>query len=76
MNQILDFYIEVITNFFQVKEANYTRLCNSKYILTINGQFPGPTLHLRQGDTILVDVFNHGKENITIHWYITLIFSL
>ena len=60
--------------FLQIKEAPYKRLCETKNILTVNGQFPGPTLRLRQGDTILVDVYNEADENITVHWY--NIFSL
>ncbi|XP_048326991.1 laccase-15 [Ziziphus jujuba] len=54
---------------FVVKEAPYTRLCSTKNILTVNGQFPGPTLYARKGDTIIVDVHNKGNRNITIHWH-------
>ncbi|KAI8531611.1 hypothetical protein RHMOL_Rhmol11G0149800 [Rhododendron molle] len=53
----------------QVKETPYTRLCNTKKILTVNGKFPGPTLFVHKGDTVIVDVYNKGKENITIHWH-------
>ncbi|XP_048325936.1 laccase-15 isoform X1 [Ziziphus jujuba] len=53
----------------QVKEVPYTRLCSTKNILTVNGQFPGPTLYARKGDTIIVDVHNKGNQNITIHWH-------
>ncbi|RVW41417.1 putative laccase-9 [Vitis vinifera] len=53
---------------FVVREASYTRLCSTKDILTVNGQFPGPTIHAMKGETIIVDVYNRGKENITIHW--------
>ncbi|KAG5525394.1 hypothetical protein RHGRI_031898 [Rhododendron griersonianum] len=52
-----------------VKETPYTRLCSTKKILTINGKFPGPTLYVHKGDTVIVDVYNKGKENITIHWH-------
>ncbi|KAK2980513.1 hypothetical protein RJ640_022515, partial [Escallonia rubra] len=52
-----------------VKEASYTRLCETKNILTVNGQFPGPTLHAHKGDTIIVNVHNRANENITIHWH-------
>ncbi|KAF5735373.1 laccase-14-like [Tripterygium wilfordii] len=51
-----------------VKEAPYTRLCTNSTILTVNGQFPGPTLHVNTGDTIIVDVYNQANYNITIHW--------
>ncbi|XP_073023960.1 laccase-15-like [Primulina eburnea] len=54
---------------FIVKEASYMRLCKEKKILTVNGQFPGPTLKVHKGDTIVVDVYNRGKYNITIHWH-------
>ncbi|GLU06848.1 hypothetical protein SLE2022_238380 [Rubroshorea leprosula] len=54
---------------FVVKEVPYTRLCSTKKILTVNGQFPGPTLYVNKGDTIVVDVYNRGNYNITIHWH-------
>ncbi|KAL6317901.1 hypothetical protein AAG906_030808 [Vitis piasezkii] len=54
---------------FVVREASYTRLCSTKNILTVNGQFPGPTIYAMKGETIIVDVYNRGKENITIHWH-------
>ncbi|GLT59087.1 hypothetical protein SLA2020_319260 [Shorea laevis] len=54
---------------FVVKEAPCTRLCSTKNILTVNGQFPGPTLYVNKGDTIVVDVYNRGNYNITIHWH-------
>ncbi|KAL3504627.1 hypothetical protein ACH5RR_034468 [Cinchona calisaya] len=54
---------------FIVQEAAYTRLCSTKNILTVNGQFPGPAIHIRQGDTTVIHVHNSAKENITIHWH-------
>ncbi|KAE8077303.1 hypothetical protein FH972_015875 [Carpinus fangiana] len=54
---------------FVVEETPYTRLCRTKNILTVNGLFPGPTLHVHKGDTIIVDVHNKGNYNITIHWH-------
>ncbi|KAK6940094.1 Multicopper oxidase, type 1 [Dillenia turbinata] len=52
-----------------VKETPYTRLCSTKNILTVNGQFPGPTLYAHKGDTVIVDVINKGDYNLTIHWH-------
>ncbi|XP_034674323.1 laccase-14-like [Vitis riparia] len=52
-----------------VKETPYTRLCSTKNILTVNGQFPGPTLYVTKGETVIVDVYNKGSYNITIHWH-------
>ncbi|KAL7176071.1 hypothetical protein ACSBR2_029613 [Camellia fascicularis] len=54
---------------FVVKEAPYTRLCSTKKILTVNGKFPGPTLYAHKEETLIVDVYNRGKYNITIHWH-------
>lgn len=54
---------------FVVEETPYTRLCSTKNILTVNGESPGPTLHVKRGDTIIVDVHNKGNYNITIHWH-------
>ncbi|CAN1857297.1 LAC14, partial [Linum perenne] len=52
-----------------VKEASYTRLCKENEILTVNEEFPGPTLYVHKGDTIIVDVINHSPHNITLHWH-------
>ncbi|KQK01913.1 putative laccase-9 [Brachypodium distachyon] len=54
---------------FYIKEANHPRLCKNKTILTVNGQFPGPTITARRGDVVIVNVYNQGNKNITIHWH-------
>ncbi|XP_010442226.1 PREDICTED: laccase-15 isoform X1 [Camelina sativa] len=54
---------------FTVKEVPYTKLCSTKKILTVNGQFPGPVLKAYKGDTIYVTVRNRASENITMHWH-------
>src|SRR5947209_3497309 len=36
---------------------------------TFNGIAPGPTLHVRQGDLVVVKVVNHLSFGITIHWH-------
>ncbi|KAJ0085240.1 hypothetical protein Patl1_07926 [Pistacia atlantica] len=54
---------------FLVEETQYTRLCSNNTILTVNGQFPGPTLYVNKGETIIVDVINNANYNITIHWH-------
>jgi laccase len=54
---------------FVITETNVTRLCQEKTILTVNGQFPGPTIHARQGDVVFVNVHNRGRKNITLHWH-------
>ncbi|KAL8102228.1 laccase-4-like [Apium graveolens] len=54
---------------FNVVMANSSRLCSTKPIVTVNGQFPGPTLTAREGDTVLVKVVNHVKYNVSVHWH-------
>ncbi|XP_059658803.1 laccase-14-like [Cornus florida] len=52
-----------------LKETSYTRLCSTKNILTVNGLFPGPALHVHKGDRLTVNVQNQGNYNVTIHWH-------
>ncbi|XP_073022665.1 laccase-14-like [Primulina eburnea] len=54
---------------FELRNTSYSRLCSNKTILTINGQFPGPTIYARKGDLVIVDVYNLADHNITIHWH-------
>jgi FtsP/CotA-like multicopper oxidase with cupredoxin domain len=35
----------------------------------VNGQVPGPKLHIRQGDRVRINVTNHLPESTTIHWH-------
>ncbi|KAL3592623.1 hypothetical protein D5086_011263 [Populus alba] len=59
----------IVHHTFVVKDVPYTRLCSTKNIMTVNGQFPGPTLYVTKGETIIVDVINKSPHNITIHWH-------
>ncbi|KAH7283694.1 hypothetical protein KP509_34G019700 [Ceratopteris richardii] len=55
---------------FKIQYATVTRLCNgTKQILTVNGQFPGPSVYVRTGDHVNIKVSNHVDENVTIHWH-------
>ncbi|KAL8491418.1 hypothetical protein ACS0TY_023156 [Phlomoides rotata] len=54
---------------FVLGNSSHTRLCTNKTMLTINGQFPGPTIYARRGDLVIVDVYNRASQNITIHWH-------
>jgi FtsP/CotA-like multicopper oxidase with cupredoxin domain len=38
-------------------------------MLAYNGSIPGPTLHVRQGSEITVDVRNDGDVETTVHWH-------
>ncbi|KAM3739469.1 hypothetical protein ACB098_08G026400 [Castanea mollissima] len=54
---------------FDIKLQNVTRLCHTKSIVTVNGQFPGPRIVAREGDHLLIKVVNHVQNNISIHWH-------
>ncbi|RWR95403.1 laccase-17 [Cinnamomum micranthum f. kanehirae] len=54
---------------FNIRLQNVTRLCHSRSIVTVNGQFPGPRIVAREGDRVVVKVVNHVQNNVTIHWH-------
>lgn len=55
--------------------ANVTRLCHTKSIATVNGKFPGPPIVAREGDRLVIKVVNHIQSNITLHWYVHVLFT-
>ncbi|PKU67983.1 Laccase-3 [Dendrobium catenatum] len=67
--QILIANAEVHYHDFVVQAKPVKRLCHTRSIITVNGQFPGPTLKVRNGDSLVVKVVNQAKYNITIHWH-------
>lgn len=54
--------------YVQVQMTNVTRLCVTKSIPTVNGEFPGPKLVVREGDRLVVKVHNHINYNVSFHW--------
>ncbi|KAI5081658.1 hypothetical protein GOP47_0001401 [Adiantum capillus-veneris] len=55
---------------FHVKYTNFTRLCRTKQIVTVNDQFPGPMITVHEGERVLLSVTNDMPDkNITIHWH-------
>ncbi|XP_077244028.1 laccase-17-like [Tasmannia lanceolata] len=54
---------------FNIQYQNVTRLCHTKSIVTVNGQFPGPRIVAREGDRVVVKVVNHVQNNISLHWH-------
>ncbi|KAF9061721.1 multicopper oxidase-domain-containing protein [Rhodocollybia butyracea] len=41
----------------------------SKRVFTINGLFPGPTIEVRSGDLLVVNVYNRLSEATSLHWH-------
>ncbi|KAL2470971.1 Laccase-3 [Abeliophyllum distichum] len=54
---------------FVVQQTPVKRLCRTHNIITVNGQFPGPTLAVRNGDTLVIKVTNRARYNVTLHWH-------
>ncbi|BAF28716.1 laccase-19 precursor [Oryza sativa Japonica Group] len=59
----------VVEHTFVVHEMNATHLCNTTKIYVVNGQFPGPTVDVTEGDTVVVHVINKLPFGLTIHWH-------
>ncbi|KAM4093836.1 hypothetical protein ACB094_06G149100 [Castanea mollissima] len=51
-----------------VVSKNTTKLCATKFIVTVDGQFPGPTLYAREDDTMIVRVTMHGVRQFLTGW--------
>ncbi|WJX38518.1 laccase [Trifolium repens] len=54
---------------FVVEATPVKRLCKTHNTITVNGQYPGPTLEINNGDTLVVKVINKARYNVTIHWH-------
>ncbi|KAH9295221.1 hypothetical protein KI387_038809, partial [Taxus chinensis] len=52
-----------------IQMKNVSRLCHTKSVITVNGQYPGPPIVAREGDRVVVNVTNHVTNNVTIHWH-------
>ncbi|KAL5568852.1 hypothetical protein UlMin_025427 [Ulmus minor] len=54
---------------FLIQATPVKRLCKTHNSITVNGQFPGPTLEINNGDTLVIKVTNKARYNVTIHWH-------
>ncbi|KAL5198693.1 hypothetical protein ABZP36_002205 [Zizania latifolia] len=59
----------IVEHTFHVGNLTVERLGQRQVITAVNGQFPGPKVEARDGDTIVVHVVNRSPYNITIHWH-------
>ncbi|KAJ3669055.1 hypothetical protein LUZ60_011005 [Juncus effusus] len=62
-------HAEVHYHDFVIQETPVKRLCNTQNIITVNGQYPGPTIEVKEGDTLVINVVNQAQYNVTIHWH-------
>ncbi|KAG2672985.1 hypothetical protein I3760_13G068000 [Carya illinoinensis] len=54
---------------FVIQAKPVKRLCRTHNTITVNGQFPGPTLEVRNGDSLVIRVVNSARYNISLHWH-------
>ncbi|CAA7026364.1 unnamed protein product [Microthlaspi erraticum] len=54
---------------FIIEAKPVRRLCITHQTITVNGQFPGPTLEVRNGDSLAITVVNKARYAISIHWH-------
>ena len=57
----------------QLEKKTFTKLCEKNTVITVNGEIPGPTIHVHDGDTVIIKVYNKAGYNATIHWYVSAI---
>ncbi|XP_062086679.1 laccase-3-like [Humulus lupulus] len=68
---LLACYADAETHYHQfvVQQTPITRLCRTRNRITVNGMFPGPTLEVRNGDSLVIKVVNGAQYNVTMHWH-------
>ncbi|GLJ51940.1 hypothetical protein SUGI_1103780 [Cryptomeria japonica] len=54
---------------FVIESTPITRLCQTHSRVIVNGEFPGPTLYVHNGDSVRVKTINKSNYNATIHWH-------
>ncbi|TYH59877.1 hypothetical protein ES332_D08G252400v1 [Gossypium tomentosum] len=54
---------------FVIEAKPVKRLCRTHSTITVNGQYPGPTLEVRDGDSLVIKAINKARYNVTLHWH-------
>lgn len=55
---------------WKLSYQNWSPDCMQVTVISINGQYPGPAIRAREGDTVVVDLENQmPTENVVIHWH-------
>ncbi|XP_058109327.1 laccase-7 [Magnolia sinica] len=60
---------KIVEHTFNVGNLTVQPLCEQRVIVAVNERLPGPIIHVREGDTLIVHVYNESPYNITIHWH-------
>ncbi|KAI3819571.1 hypothetical protein L1987_13412 [Smallanthus sonchifolius] len=62
-------FADTVETSFHVRNLTTNRLCQNQVIPAANDSIPGPALTVKEGDTVIVHVFNESPYNLTIHWH-------
>ena len=49
------------------QDINFTG--KTRQAVTVNGSTPAPTLYMKEGETVTIDVYNQLHEDSSIHWH-------
>ncbi|KAL1359686.1 hypothetical protein HN51_005012 [Arachis hypogaea] len=59
----------IVEHTFNIENKIVKRMCHEQVIVAANGLYPGPTIHVTEGDTVIIHVLNNSPYNITLHWH-------
>ncbi|KAM0877740.1 hypothetical protein ACQ4PT_035302 [Festuca glaucescens] len=59
----------IVEHTFVVSQMKLDQLCNDTLVTVVNGQLPGPTIEVTEGDSVVVHVVNKSPNGVTIHWH-------
>ncbi|CAM0914154.1 unnamed protein product [Alopecurus aequalis] len=59
----------IVEHTFVVSQIKLNHLCNDTLVTVVNGQLPGPTIEVAEGDSVVVHVINKSPYGVTFHWH-------
>jgi FtsP/CotA-like multicopper oxidase with cupredoxin domain len=60
----------------RVTEQDYSQACMTRHSVLVNGSFPGPTIHIREGEVTWIRVYNDMPHlNTTMVCYVSPVAS-
>ncbi|KAH6830905.1 laccase 5 [Perilla frutescens var. hirtella] len=59
---------KVHSHHFVIQATPVKRLCKTHNTITVNGMYPGPTLEVNNGDTLVVNVVNRALRQMRSAW--------
>ena len=60
----------IYNNVFRIKWFNVSFNSYERSVLSINNEFPAPTIIVEKGDIINITIINESFESTIIHWHV------